>query len=43
MDSRLLAVLRYARAGEFVYGKEPSEEVSVVVAQVAAAMSLPPL
>ncbi|GAA5850225.1 hypothetical protein JCM8547_001049 [Rhodosporidiobolus lusitaniae] len=36
MDPRLLQLLRYARAGRFVYGKEPDEEVSKMCAEIAA-------
>lgn len=43
MDYRLLNLLRYARGGEYVYGKEPSLEVATLTGEIATAMGYPAL
>lgn len=40
MDPRLLAVLRYARADQFVYGVKPSAVVEKTCEGIAASMNL---
>ncbi|KAK4702127.1 hypothetical protein P7C70_g4098, partial [Phenoliferia sp. Uapishka_3] len=39
LDPRLLNLLQYARSGEYVYGKVPSEKVAVMSAGIANALA----